>query len=964
MSESRFAFGSPTASMMEHDDDDGESRESTPTWHNTSETKPKKKKGFWRLGSLRKRIGKGKKKDRGHASSASFDELDFSSSPPPRATSAVPPEIVKSLDGSPVYRRRFPKTHSLDRIDTSSRVDGKTGNDAEVHVGGGEVDSSSFAGAETASTESRRRRKSWQMAAQNQNRTLESQDSADFVTTIRRAESTTSTSATATAVAVAAAAVAAGHQHQHQHHAPALQPHITVTDTEIETEERRVSQPNDVPETPRKKPKVGRQYNMTVLLIGGRNLAVRDRSGKSDPYVKMKLGRKQRRKSSTIQKNLNPNWNEPFHFFISDIEDSFRIKVYDYDFGLKDDFMGAASLDLTEYDVDKPNDVQVHLEDEDAGDEELGYLLLTITLVEVRSGREATPFSRPSSPSPSHHDIKLKRPKSADMHTLSKRHKSQLWKGILTVVLLNGKNLPAMDDNGFSDPYCKFRLGQEKYKSKVISKTLNPEWKEQFDLHILDPGQSLEIDVYDRDYGAKDDFIGRCKVDLDELESDKTHHKTLDLQQAVSGRITVMLTISGTMESLAEEEETDLTTENEKKNLNRTYSIMKTFSKLSDIGHLRVKVIKAVGLHGADLGGTSDPFAVLELGNGRVRTPTVYKNVNPEWGKVFSLKVKDVHSLLEITVFDEDKHRNEFLGRTVIPLLSILPGEKRWYQLKDRKLRGTVKGQIQLEMDLVFNPIRACIRTFNPREAKILAEDEKFKRQALTRNIQRVANIVRSIMSFWAWLQSLWEWESTSRSLLAFFVFLVTVYFFDWWMPFVLLILIFVYQYFVTGRHRKFVIAPGSLSSASEYSTNQQGYTEIDSDDETEDESDSKGKDEKKSLRQKYQAILDVCLNVQTITDWLACLGERIKNTFTWTVPFQSVLAIVVLSVAAVIFYFVPPRYLVLLWGINKFTKRLRKPHFIPNNELLDFLSRLPSDNEITLWSGTKHPSGRKKKKK
>ena len=216
MSESRFAFGSPTASMMEHDDDDGgkmqknacrlgdlsshlrfpsafffwgaESRESTPTWHNTSETKPKKKKGFWRLGSLRKRIGKGKKKDRGHASSASFDELDFSSSPPPRATSAVPPEIVKSLDGSPVYRRRFPKTHSLDRIDTSSRVDGKTGNDAEVHVGGGEVDSSSFAGAETASTESRRRRKSWQMAAQNQNRTLESQDSADFVTTIRRAE--------------------------------------------------------------------------------------------------------------------------------------------------------------------------------------------------------------------------------------------------------------------------------------------------------------------------------------------------------------------------------------------------------------------------------------------------------------------------------------------------------------------------------------------------------------------------------------------------------------------------------------------------------------------------------------------------------------------------------------------------------------------------------------------------------
>lgn len=37
-----------------------------------------------------------------------------------------------------------------------------------------------------------------------------------------------------------------------------------------------------------------------------------------------------------------------------------------------------------------------------------------------------------------------------------------------------------------------------------------------------------------------------------------------------------------------------------------------------------------------------------------------------------------------------------------------------------------------------------------------------------------------------------------------------------------------------------------------------------------------------------------------------------------------------------------------LLWllvlGINKFTKKLRNPYSIDNNELLDFLSRVPSD--------------------
>jgi len=38
----------------------------------------------------------------------------------------------------------------------------------------------------------------------------------------------------------------------------------------------------------------------------------------------------------------------------------------------------------------------------------------------------------------------------------------------------------------------------------------------------------------------------------------------------------------------------------------------------------------------------------------------------------------------------------------------------------------------------------------------------------------------------------------------------------------------------------------------------------------------------------------------------------------------------------------------VLAFVINKFTKRFRKPKgYIDNNELVDFLSRLPSDPEL-----------------
>jgi Ca2+-dependent lipid-binding protein len=35
--------------------------------------------------------------------------------------------------------------------------------------------------------------------------------------------------------------------------------------------------------------------------------------------------------------------------------------------------------------------------------------------------------------------------------------------------------------------------------------------------------------------------------------------------------------------------------------------------------------------------GKSDPFCVVELSNDRLQTQTVYKNLSPEWNKVFTL---------------------------------------------------------------------------------------------------------------------------------------------------------------------------------------------------------------------------------------------------------------------------------------------------------------------------------------
>lgn len=67
--------------------------------------------------------------------------------------------------------------------------------------------------------------------------------------------------------------------------------------------------------------------------------------------------------------------------------------------------------------------------------------------------------------------------------------------------------------------------------------------------------------------------------------------------------------------------------------------------------------------------------------------------------------------VLEITIYDEDRDRVEFLGKVAIPLIQIKNGEKRWYALKDKKLRHRVKGHILLEFWIAFNNVSCTPRS-------------------------------------------------------------------------------------------------------------------------------------------------------------------------------------------------------------------------------------------------------------
>ncbi|XP_013873452.1 multiple C2 and transmembrane domain-containing protein 2 [Austrofundulus limnaeus] len=668
-----------------------------------------------------------------------------------------------------------------------------------------------------------------------------------------------------------------------------------------------------------------RSFLLHIKLREGRNLVVRDRCGTSDPYVKFKLDGKTIYKSKVIFKNLNPTWNESFSLPVKDLNQKLYVKVYDRDL-TSDDFMGSNAVHLSDLEIDKLHELALELKDENSLEEDMGSVLVDMRLC-LRNGgskkgnRWLRHRSSGGGPSP-------------NSRLSDSLRKSQLWTSVVSVTLVEGRDLLQCSQTGHF--YVRFRLGEQQYRSKNQCKVSNPQWRERFTMKLFfSVSQILEVELWSRDGRRTEECVGTCEVNLSEVPfNTRTLFKyRMDPHRGSLVFLVILNTCSGL--SICDLGAAPLDERRERQKQLDNYCLRNSLKNLSDIGFLQVKVLKASDLMAADLNGKSDPFCVLELGNDRLQTHTVYKSLNPEWAQVFTFPVKDIHDVLMVTIFDDDGDKApDFLGKVAIPLLSINRGQQITYPLKKLDLGHLSKGSITLELEVIFNPVKASIRTFQPKERAFLEDPPKFSKKALSRNVTRVKAVYGAIMSTLLYIKSCFQWESIQRSSLAFLVFLVTVWYWQFYMLPASLVLLITWNYFQ--------IRSGRVS---------QDVHSMDLEDE--DDDDDK-ESERKGLIDKIHMVQDIIITVQNLLDDVACLGERIKNTFNWSVPFLSGLALLIFVIAAVFTYFISVRYVILIWGINKFTKKLRNPYSIDNNEVLDFLSRVPSDVQKVQFSELK----------
>lgn len=432
---------------------------------------------------------------------------------------------------------------------------------------------------------------------------------------------------------------------------------------------------------------------------------------------------------------------------------------------------------------------------------------------------------------------------------------------------------------------------------------------------------------------------GSCSVELESLEKEKTHKLTLELignnpdNEGDCGSISILITITGT--AATDSAHADMS------EISKKYSVLKTVNlrEKKDVGFLRVKVDHAENLP------VMETNAFVELSNSYRLTQTVYKTNNPVWDKTFEFKVLDIHDELEVTIYKWPKK----IGKIKIPVHRIQPGIQA-YPLKNKTCLERMKGVVYLECELVYNPIRAAIRTINPREQKVLEGEEKFSRKVLMNNISRFTQLIRTILATLELIKSLWSWEDKTKSACAFIVFVIACLFGELWMCLLAGCFVFAYFYLVVHINGKHVWQLHHVQSSRGLAMTSDDSTGDAFSDFSDIEEELKSNKTRTNLRAKFKQLQEVLLIVQKVLGYIGDTEERVRNLFGWSVPFLCWMAIGVFLAGAVLFYLVPLRYVILIWGINKFSKRLLNPNYISNTELLDFLSRSPTNKQLEQW--------------
>ena len=149
-------------------------------------------------------------------------------------------------------------------------------------------------------------------------------------------------------------------------------------------------------------------------------------------------------------------------------------------------------------------------------------------------------------------------------HTSSRLHLSHTTSGLsmsqarlVEVTVVRGVDLVAKDKGGTSDPFVELRLGKQKHRTRVVKRSLSPEWKQTFSFDFS-PGaaaaDALSLVVFDEDKGilgrSSAEYMGSVEIALGDMgldeEASEWHGLRFDSRyqktpETITGRLLVKI---------------------------------------------------------------------------------------------------------------------------------------------------------------------------------------------------------------------------------------------------------------------------------------------------------------------------------------------------------------------------------------------------------------------------------------
>ncbi|KAL0605526.1 Ras GTPase-activating protein 4 [Plecturocebus cupreus] len=223
----------------------------------------------------------------------------------------------------------------------------------------------------------------------------------------------------------------------------------------------------------------------------------------------------------------------------------------------------------------------------------------------------------------------------------------------LSIRIVEGKNLPAKDITGSSDPYCIVKVDNEPIiRTATVWKTLCPFWGEEYQVHLPPTFHAVAFYVMDEDALSRDDVIGKVCLTRDTLASHPkgfsgwAHLMEVDPDEEVQGEIHLRLEVLPGARAC----------------------------------RLRCSVLEARDLAPKDRNGASDPFVRVRYKGRTQETSIVKKSCYPRWNETFEFELEEgAAEALCVEAWDWDLvSRNDFLGKVSTPPRLHLLSPSTW----------------------------------------------------------------------------------------------------------------------------------------------------------------------------------------------------------------------------------------------------------------------------------------------